>query len=202
MGELFHLAVAVLAAGNSTRFGSTDKLVAEFRGKMLGHHVVETLAEFPGQHKWVIASQAGHQCNEGWAACGFETVVNSCSEQGMGTSVALAASQAICVQADALLICLADMPLVPLGHFASLVQAVCAEDRSGIVSSFDGQSRSPPAVFAKEHFTALAGLSGNNGARELIAGGAVIECSAEALLDIDTPQQCYRGGAFRENTPE
>lgn len=157
--------------------------------------MVEKLADYPAEHKWVVASQLGHGCSVGWSLAGFETIVNRCAREGIGTSVAVAASRAISVRSDALLICLADMPLVPLGHLVALIDAGRMTGHNGIASSFDGRSRSPPAFFAKHHLHYLASLSGDNGARELIAGGAIVECSEEALVDIDTPETLSQLGS-------
>lgn len=119
-------------------------------------------------------------------ALGFEPVINPDASEGMGTSVALAAQLTERTGLDALLIVLADMPLVPTEHFAALIAAV--PDARGIAVSFDGTTRVPPAVFGAEHFATLAALGGDKGARELLGQGKAITCPPEWLTDIDRPE--------------
>ncbi|WP_379551502.1 nucleotidyltransferase family protein [Qipengyuania sp. DGS5-3] len=188
MAEPYRLAIAVLAAGASRRFGDTDKLTAPFRGKMLGLHACDTLREIEAHHRWVITSKGGHPCEGGWRDAGFEPAVNPEAALGMGTSVALAAQMAMAEHADALIICLADMPLVPAEHFASIIAKVQNRGEGYIAATGYNEVRIPPACFAKGWFTPLTQISGDKGAREFLARGAAVPCAQELLIDIDTPE--------------
>lgn len=110
----------------------------------------------------------------------------------MGTSVALAARLAREAGCDGLLVALADMPLVPSRHFAALVQRLGELGRAGIVTSQCRGARLPPAGFGAGHLPALEALTGDAGARALLARGEVIRCPPEWLADIDTPEALAR----------
>ncbi|MFL0355828.1 nucleotidyltransferase family protein [Erythrobacter sp. GH1-10] len=185
MARSARLAVAVLAAGSSRRFGVEDKLAAQFRGKMLGLHATDAIPCDLFRHRWVIVATEDHPCAKGWRAAGFEIEPNSRAEEGMGTSVALAASLAIGAGADALLIALADMPLVPQSHFTALANR---STPGGVAVSSDGSARMPPAIFGAKHLPHLARLGGDIGARAILSEGEAIECPPEWLVDIDTPE--------------
>ena len=103
----------------------------------------------------------------------------------MGTSVAMAARLAIEAQADALMIALADMPLVPPAHFRALAAQA---GRSAICVSRTGETRMPPAIFGADHFERFASLGGDKGARGILAEGTAIDCPSEWLRDVDTPE--------------
>ncbi len=184
------LAIAILAAGQSRRFGAADKLTAPFRGKALGLHVADALARQPALQRWVIVRTADHPCQSGWRAAGFEPVVNPDAAQGQGTSLRCAAQLADQAGADALMVCLADMPLVPPAHFAALVAAW--QHHAGIVASHDGALISPPAIFARPFFGTLAAASGDHGARHLLTGAHLVASPAGALTDIDDPLTLQR----------
>ncbi|QUL37999.1 NTP transferase domain-containing protein [Erythrobacter sp. JK5] len=188
MAEAMRLMVAVLAAGASRRFGDADKLCAIVRDKPLALHVSDMLSRLDADHHVVIAADENHPCAKGWQSAGFSVVRNPNADEGMGTSVAVAARLARRTQADILLIALADMPLVPLAHYAALVDAGQEMGASAIVASSDGASRMPPAVFGSAHFDALAELGGDQGARDLLQQGEPIACPPEWLTDIDTPE--------------
>ena len=194
MAEPWRLGVAVLAAGASKRFGDTDKLTAHFRGKMLGEHVVGSipLDRVALEGAWVITSRADHPCQEAWRRAGFGVLVNGDAHKGMGTSVARAAMLAEQAKFDALLIALADMPLVPREHFSALVERGAAG--SALVASNCGGANMPPALIGKQHFSTLADLYGDQGARALLSQAETIHCPPEWLIDIDTPEDLQKYG--------
>lgn len=181
--------MAVLAAGGSRRFGKADKLVAEFRGAMLGLHACRTLGPLPFAHRWVFASDAAHPCVGEWQEAGFAVVPNPDAKSGMGSSVALAARLAQEVGVTALLIALADMPLVPAAHFAGLLGQALPD---ALVASHNGVSPTPPAIFGSDHFGQLMLASGDTGARRLLAGAATLPCDPAWLVDIDDPSALAR----------
>ncbi len=177
----------LLAAGSSRRFGAMDKLAQPFRGALLGQHAAAAIPvdRVVDAGAWVIAPSLGHPCEPVWRKAGFDVVVNQLADEGMGTSVSLAARVAAKTKLDAILIALADMPLVPRTHFSALFDRFTGP--ADIIASAGGQSSMPPAIFGKDHFGALAALQGDQGARQLLAHGQSIPCPAEWLIDIDTP---------------
>ena len=190
MADRRNIGVALLAAGSSRRFGEADKLAVEFDGLLLGQHAAFAFPLEDVRRAWVIVPALGHPCEPGWRAMGFDPVVNGAAQEGMGTSVALAARLAQREGLDALAVMLADMPLVPPLHHAALIAAVSAPD--DIATSARNGVLMPPAVFGCAHFETLAQLSGDKGARDLLAQGRVIECPDDCLIDIDTPEALER----------
>jgi len=182
------LGVALLAAGASRRFGDTDKLTALLDGQPLGEIVCNTIPRGRFDHRWVIASTPDHPSAPAWRAAGFAPLVNPSADEGMGTSVALAATAARKAGCDALVLALADMPLVPASHFEALVERICAGGPDGIVTSASRETRMPPAAFGASHLSALAELGGDHGARALLQRGDVCACPPEWLADVDTPE--------------
>lgn len=196
MAEPPRYGVAVLAAGQSRRFGREDKLAARFRGRRLGELACRALAGLDLAPRWVIAAHADHPCAGSWQADGFTIAINPRAASGMGSSVALAATLALEAKADGLLIALADMPLVPEGHFRALVARAAAIGPAAIAASSSGDLRLPPAAFGRDRLEALAALTGDVGARALLRQAEPVECAPGLLIDIDDPQaleQALRG---------
>ncbi|MDC0887364.1 NTP transferase domain-containing protein [Altererythrobacter sp.] len=185
MADRPRLAVALLAAGRSSRFGSSDKLAANFRGGLLGHHAALALSPLGADVAWVITATEAHPCAEGWRELGFEIAVNPQAKDGMGTTVAMAASLAQAAAADALLIALADMPLVPTSHFRHLAESALHADANALFVSALGDRRLPPACFGRARFDQLARSRGDQGARKMVSEGIVQPCPQEWLADID-----------------
>ncbi|KWV90813.1 NTP transferase domain-containing protein [Erythrobacter sp. YT30] len=185
MPDEFRLAIALLAAGQSRRFGSADKLAAPLLGKKLGVHAAETLADVDAALRLVVVPRLDHPCSNEWRSLGFTPLANADAREGMGSSVRLAASHARKAEADALLIALADMPLIKAHHIKALIDAAKREGAKAIYASSDGRRKMPPACFGKDHFQALTKLQGDAGARAMLSDARAINCEPQTLMDID-----------------
>ncbi len=199
------LAIALLAAGDARRFGG-GKLDAELLGEKIGYRALApALALRLGRPKIVTGKPVPGFASEAMA-CGEATLLpNKRAQEGMGTSVALAAMQAAAASASALLLLAADMPLVSTATLLALLEAV-GPGRPSAVAYPDG-SPGIPACFPPDWFPALAGLSGERGAGALLRDAAqvqLITISPDELQDIDTPAQLKQLAALLSgpNAPE
>ncbi|HEV2514970.1 MAG TPA: nucleotidyltransferase family protein [Devosia sp.] len=176
------IAAVVLAAGLSTRFGG-DKLLYPHAGKPLAAHIADTLVGMPLAHRIAIVPPAPSARGDVFAERGFELVENPDPQQGMGASLALGAQRAIELGAEMLLVCLADMPNVTTEHLTELIAALATSDV--VATGFDN-SRGPPAVFARRLFPELMVISGDHGARHLLANARLVEAPQVLARDFDT----------------
>ena len=172
------LAIALLAAGGATRFGG-GKLDADCAGKPLGRWALEAALAVPHERLAVVVANPVPEF-----ASGCELLVNERAAEGLGTSAALAARWA--AGSDALLIMLADMPLVSP---ETLGQLVAAEGPAAVV--YPGGKPGAPACFPAALFPALAALAGDSGAAQVLRGlpkVALVETPAVELRDVDRPE--------------
>lgn len=193
MGAAHRIALAILAAGQSRRFGDADKLTAMLHGVPLGLHAARTFQGLPVAARAVIVADAGHALASEWSALGYQLVLNSAAAQGQGTSVATAARWAAASGADALIIALADMPFVPASHIDALIAAWQQQDSGAdqLCASIAEGPPMPPAIFGRCHFAALQNLGGDSGARGLLQSGHQVAAKAQWLVDIDTPEALF-----------
>lgn len=182
----------VLAAGRATRFGAVKQL-APIGGKPMLRGAIDAAVSACGQRTIVVA---GHELLSIAAACktlpGF-LVVNENYRSGIGTSIATAVRRLEHV-ADAVLITLADQPLVSGAHLEALVDAWSGAT-TGIVASAFADTVGPPALFASGCFGDLAALDGDNGGRELLHDSRFVVTTVQfepAAIDIDTPEDVRR----------
>jgi len=178
------IASVVLAAGLSTRFGG-DKLLYPYAGKPLAAHIADTLAAMPLRWRIAIVPPPPSPREALFRERRFELIENPDPQQGMGASLALGAQRATELGAAALLVCLADMPNVTAAHLMQLIEA--AGDSDAIATGFDN-SRGPPAVFARRLFPELAALSGDHGAKHLLARATLVAAPPGLTRDFDTPR--------------
>jgi len=179
--------IVMLAAGRSERLG-TAKLLADYRGKPLLHHALSAAqGTCPGN----ICLVVGHNPEEiENAATGLadRVIINEAYATGIGSSIACGV-RACREHADAILIMLADQPLVSCAHLDQLVDRWTGSPDEIIASRFSGTS-GPPVLFASALFDQLEDLHGDVGAREILRKSSSILRTVEfgaAAVDIDTP---------------
>jgi molybdenum cofactor cytidylyltransferase len=186
MSELQVFAVT-LAAGSSSRFGSTKQL-QDFHGGPLAGIAVRLATQNCGHRNIVVL---GHRWREVAEACrpldGF-FVVNERHGSGIASSIRSGVS-AVAHVADAVLLLLADQPLVTADHLASLIRQWRQAPGEIVASRYAGAT-GPPIVFPSRLFGQLSALEGDSGARAVVSseGSRVHTIDFEpAAIDIDRP---------------
>ena len=173
------VAILVMAGGQSRRFGAEDKLLADLDGQALGLHVAHRFAAMDWAQKKAVAR---FPLTRAYQSLGYD-VVEPLPDNGLGDNLALGARD---LDAQAVLILLADMPFVSADHVFRMLDATTST--ATIVCSRSGDARSPPVLIGRDHFTTLRALSGDTGARALFDDTLVeIESAPGTLADIDTP---------------
>ena len=176
--------VAILAAGQASRFGS-NKLMQPWRGRSLLSHVLDAAKQACPNPVLVVTGSDAEAINPICAEFAAETVFNPDYANGIGTSIATAAR--VCEgNADAMLLMLGDQPLVTGAHLRDLVDH-WQGDRQRICASGFANTLGPPVLFGSAYFAQLARLTGDGGARELIRNSdRVVAVDFEpAAIDVD-----------------
>lgn len=181
------LAVALLAAGRSTRFGTADKLGALLGGRPLLAWAAQAGCAIEAEWRFVVAGPDMRT-----DVPGYERLINAQPEQGLASSLRMAAGAAAEVGAGALLILLADMPFLEAEHLRRLVDVHREEPACAVFSVLPEGVPQPPALFPAELFGALRALEGDKGARGLAAGARLVEAGESSLFDVDTAEDLER----------
>ncbi len=179
------IAGVVLAAGEGSRFGGPKQL-AELRGTALVDHAVETMLCVPAIERVVVVLGAEAELvREGARLEGADVVVAADWREGMAAS--LRAGVAACAEAEAVLITLADQPLITPQVIAAVLDLAGA--RLPAARATYGGAPGHPVLIKRELFAAVAELHGERGARDLLerAGARTLECGHLASAhDVDT----------------
>ena len=179
--------MALMAAGRGARFGGS-KLDAKCAGKRAGQWVVEAVAN-AGLPAGICVS--GPELPRFVAeAVGWGTALNPAPDEGLGSSIAISARRAAEQGREALLVVLADMPLVS----PMLLRELAAQ--TGPAATDHGSGRAGvPALFPAALYPVLVQCGGKRGGAQVLAGLGdlvLIEPPAGTLLDIDTPADFAR----------
>lgn len=179
----------VLAAGSSTRFGSTKQL-AVVDGKPLPQHAIDALSDAGVDELLVVT---GHRADDVEAALTLPSqgrfVRNPSYRDGQATSLA-AALHEVADDSQAVVVLMGDQPGVTADVVRALVERF-RETRAQIVrvAYLDGPG---PALLSREIYAEAGHLHGDAGARVLMASHPewVHEVRIDRLVprDIDTPE--------------
>ena len=186
------IAAVVLAAGRSTRMGAINKLIAEIGGKPLVRIAAEQALASRAAPVIVVTGHERAQVEAALDGLPVRFVHNPDYAEGLGTSLK-AGIAAVPKEADAAIVCLGDMPQVDSSLIDKLLAAFDPERGAlVVVPSIDGR-RGNPVVWARRFFNDLMTITGDVGARHLIASyaEAVVEVPVKgeaALTDVDTPE--------------
>jgi molybdenum cofactor cytidylyltransferase len=176
----------VLAAGSASRFGSVKQL-ALLEDMPMVRHAGNLAIESCGARSVLVT---GHEWHAVANACAFwpgYLVVNEHYRDGIGSSLATA-TRAIRHAADAIVVLLADQPMITAHHIDRLLAAWSGRENEIVATAYAGV-RGAPTLFAAACFPQLASLKGDRGARALFDNPGIvlreIECE-DAAIDIDT----------------
>lgn len=194
------VAVVVLAAGESRRFGRLKQLEPWGKGTLLTHAVDVALgsrARLGAQSSRPVVVVLGCQADAcraalGDPATGFRVVVNPEWAQGQSTSVR-AGLAALPENVGAVLFHLADQPGVTPGVMEALIERHATTLAPVVWPEYEGR-RGNPVLFDRVTFPELQRVTGDVGGKPVLQAfaraGAVERVAMEepgVLLDIDLP---------------
>ena len=200
------VAAVVLAAGRSRRMGAFNKLLVPLEGRPLVLHAVEPACRSRARPVIVVAGhEAGalRQAVVGWPV---SVVENPDYEQGLATSVRTGVA-ALPASVAAAMFLLGDAPRVRGSHINALIDAFWGDRARPICVPVHKGRRGNPVLWPARFFPELLTLTGDRGARPLLARHhadvrAVEMADAGVLFDVDTPRDlraAARGPASDES---
>lgn len=175
----------VLAAGGSRRFGAPKQL-AELHGRPLLEHAVAAMVAVPALERIVVVLGARAQQVRAEVDT-FDAEVVECAQWQEGMAASLRCGVAALQDCDALLVTLGDQPLITPQVIAGVLDH--AGGGYAAVRATYGGAPGHPVLLGRELYPSLLALTGDSGARDLLAGTRVREWECGHLAradDIDT----------------
>jgi molybdenum cofactor cytidylyltransferase len=186
--ETSHIHVVVLAAGASTRFGSTKQLV-RVNGRPLMHTVVSRAVELAGHSVTVVLGAHAGELAPLLKHTPASVAVNRDWAEGIASSIRVGMAQ-VPNTADGVLIALADQAAVTTEDLRRLAGAWRRNVTSIAAAQYAG-AVGVPAIFPRWCFRELTDLRGDRGAQQLLqrhTDRLVRLPMPSAELDIDRPE--------------
>ena len=185
-----NVAAIILAAGSSTRLGSSkqDALLGE---ETLLERTIRT-AHLAGLEPVLVIVAPEHPTQ---FRGDITILINKAASEGMASSIrtGITAAQRDGFEGAIILAC--DQPAVTAEHLSALA---CGGQRI-IASSYAGRN-GVPAYFPKSEFPTLMDLSGDVGARELLRLADTVDLK-QGELDIDTAEDLKRARELYSSEP-
>jgi molybdenum cofactor cytidylyltransferase len=168
----------LLAAGSARRFGGAKLLASLADGTPVGVASWRALAAALPR-TLVVVRPGDAALASALAAAGAEVVPCARADEGMGASLAcgVAASR----NAAGWIVALADMPWIAPATIRRVAAALASG--AGIAAPFHRGERGHPVGFAAAYRDPLAALSGDEGAKAIVAANR----SSLVRLDVDDP---------------
>lgn len=189
------IALIMLAAGNSRRFGS-NKLLYMVEGKPMYRRILEQLLEV---QKYEEKTEAAfpvtvvtqyEEIEEAAHSLGIQVLRNPHPEEGISSSIkiGLRANQ----DADACLFTVSDQPWLRAETILRLIEHYMHSSKGIACVSHNGKTGNP-CIFSSEYFSDLLKLTGDVGGKRIISANpgdtAILEVpDVRELTDVDVQQ--------------
>ncbi|MGG0590157.1 NTP transferase domain-containing protein [Priestia megaterium] len=198
-----NIVAVYLAAGASKRMGS-NKLLLPLGNGCLGSKALRTAVCSKVNHtivvtkkgdslEWIDPILFSEAYQQKWSH-------TSCSSalKGQSASLKCGLKKAKELSADAIIVLLADQPLISIVLIDTFVSLFENHSSAPFISSFYQGIARAPVLFSKQMFSSLDKLQGDQGARKIIrqkgpGNGMSYECTdASLFMDVDTKQAYER----------
>lgn len=188
----FRLATIILAAGQSKRMGSINKLLMRIEDRPMIQRVVDVAIEAGSSDIYVVTGFERDRIESRMSGYGVNFVHNESFRAGMGTTISEGVKAIFDQGFDGAMILLGDLPYLRADTVIAVAESfVEYEGRKIVMPTYEGNP-GHPVVFPKAFFNKLTQLSGDRGAREVYARhqSSVARIEVEdpgATRDLDTP---------------
>jgi len=188
------IAAIVLAAGRSSRMAPCNKLLEPVGGEPLVRRVAGVVLESGARPILVVTGYEAPHVAAALAGLDLTIVANPDYADGLSTSLR-AGLEALPSGIDGTLICLGDMPQVDTEVLSALTASFTGE--SAICVPVYRGRRGNPVLWGRRYFAEIMTLSGDAGARPLLARHrehvVEVEVASDGIFaDVDTPADLAR----------
>lgn len=182
------IAVIMLAAGSSRRFGS-NKLLYGIEGQPMYAHTLEMLTGLPQTEVTVVTRQEYRQIAEAAQKAGARVLYNPKPEEGIASSMKIGLQANL--QADACLFAVSDQPWMRKETVERLIRIFQRSGKGMASVSFHGRTGNP-CIFSRKYYAELLTLEGDKGGKRVMDAhreDTVFLCveNEQELADIDSP---------------
>jgi len=187
------IAVIILAAGKSSRFGTNKMFQNLPNGKTIIRHVIDIVKETRLDPVFVVIQDDDTGIQKSVSDLKVKTILNPDYQLGISTSLQKGIRN-IPIDCDAAMIVLGDQPFITKPLLDLLAQEYCRSQIEIVFPNVEG-IRSNPVILDRAVFPALMELQGDVGARAVFHrynNMAINWSDNRLLLDLDSPEDMIK----------
>lgn len=187
--KISNIAIVILAAGMSARMGSPKQLLS-YKNKNLLRHTVDEALETGCESVFVVLGANLDLLRNELRDKPVSIIENKGWQEGMAASIRCAVEKiaGTILRPDSIIFMVCDQPYVSSSLLLNLIAKKQETNLPIVASSYEDKSGTP-ALFHRSMFPALMELTGDKGARKLIADNPEKVATVsfpEGIKDIDT----------------
>jgi len=184
----FDIGAIILAAGNSSRFGDENKLLAKFGEKTVIETTINNIAKLFKKDEITIVLRNKSQLPNFLKFLPYKLTIVSKKNFGISESIKQGLNNFI--TKDGVIICLGDMPGVSASTYSKIRNSLIEQEDKIIVPLYKGTKGNPIGI-PKKFYGILKKISGDKGFKQLFSqlkkNISFIEIDDRYILkDIDT----------------
>lgn len=181
--------IIILAAGNSTRFGSAKQLLI-YNNKTLLQHVIDEATATRAQPIVVVTGSHSEAVSASITSKTAEVIFNKDWKEGIASGIAAGVKKVMALnnKIENVIIAVCDQPFISSSLFKQLYQTRKDNPQHIAASAYAG-TIGTPVLFTQKYFDALMNLKGDEGARKIILAHKEDVATVDfqkGNLDIDT----------------
>jgi len=180
------VAIVILAAGESRRFGGIKQL-ADIEGKPLLQQVIDQCLQVSETDIYLVLGANSEQIQAGLSLDGVRLINNDDWQQGISSSIRAAVNR-LAAEYPAILLIAGDQPRIIAAELVGLIET-WRSDPGLICAAYYDETLGIPAIFPGGYYSELLKLQGDRGAKSLLMNqpGLLVHPLESAKFDIDTP---------------
>ena len=186
--SLNNIYAIILAAGESSRFGSPKQL-ADWQNGSLLQHTIDLATSLFNKNFFVVLGANAKKIKQTLDEQSVSLLINSNWKKGLSSSIETGLI-ALPESTQAVMLLLCDQPLLKKSSLKKLIE-LWQQQPERIVASEYQNSIGVPAIFPASMFSQLKSLSGDKGAKQVLMSNKeqlVTVALPEADMDIDTQE--------------
>ena len=185
-----NIGIILLAAGSSTRMGQPKQLL-DIAGKPLIAHAIDIALQTDATNLVVVLGANPGLFLRKTRDLRLHYVVNENWQRGMGSSLKAGLNHLfrLSPDTDAVLVMVADQPLVTPNHLTSLMTSI--NDKHQIAASHYNETIGVPVAFGKIAFPELFNMEDQTGAKKILTTTKLYVNRIDfpgGAIDLDTPE--------------
>lgn len=199
------VAAVILAAGSASRFRAAGglnetKLIAKLEGKPIVRMVAESALASKASPVVAVVGHARRAIETALAGLPVTIAFNPDFAAGIASSLGVGLA-ALPPDVAGAIVMLGDMPRVDARMVDALIDGFLARPEAHAAAPLQGGRRGNPVLLGRVLFEAAMRLTGDEGARRLVAAlsdEAIVEIETKdtgVAFDVDTPEDLLRNGS-------